>query len=449
MKKVINAIKKYPFILILVLILVVFTPYSLFSPGQSRKRAVVIAIGLDKIENEYEISFLTFIPSPNQEFQQSNSVVSGKGSSVSEAVLDAQLTLGKDIGLSHAKTTVVNERMLEEDISSSLDYLMRVVSLPENTVFVCTNTTAKELLMATDSLEQNLGLKLDQLVSYNANEVYITDTSLEAFYKGYYSPTKSSLIGYIEHVKEDGSQSEQGGGQNQSGSQSSGGSQETSQSTSSQGGQQGGAGSSEQNSSAGSSGQSENEKQRGSLQGQSQILNKGDAVLLRDGQKVALLDVDNLNSINLLSTKRSLDSITISDVQTEDEKNVDMTFLVKNKVVSIKTDFQNNIPLFVANINLGVQLSEIDTKAQKVKQNVQNTQITEEIAKKLEQKIKSEFSQMLQIIRENKADVIGVYDSFFTHNRKEFLKFLSSLDDRENFLNHVVFMLNLKIQQDG
>ena len=207
--------------------------------------------------------------------------------------------------------------------------------------------------------------------------------------------------------------------------------------------------SSEQNSSAVSSGQSENEKQRGSLQGQSQILNKGDAVLLRDGQKVALLDVDNLNSINLLSNKRSLDSITITDVETEDGKKVDMTFMVKNKVVSIKTDFQNNIPLFVANINLGVQLSEIDTKAQKVKQNVQNTQITEEIAQKLEQKIKAEFAKVLQILRENKADVLGVYDHFFAENRKEFLSFLSSLDHPEDFLSHVVFMLNLKVEQDG
>lgn len=431
MKKVIDAVKKYPFILILVLILVAFTPYSLFSPGQSRKRAVVIAIGLDKIEDEYEISFLTFIPSPNQEFQQANSVVSGKGSSVSEAVLDAQLTLGKDIGLSHAKTTVVNEKMLEEDVSSSLDYLMRVVSLPENTVFICTNTTAKQLLMATNSLEKNLGLKLDQLVSYNANEVYISDTSLEAFYKGYYSPTKASLIGFLEHVKEEG--------QNQSDSQSSGGQEQSTQ----------GEGQPPESPSGNSSVQTDDEKQRGSLQGQSEILNKGQAVLLREGKKVAMLDVDKLSSINLLSAKKSLDCITITDVHAEENKVVDMTFIVKNKDVSIKTAFQNKIPIFVANINLGVQLSEVDTKAQGFKQNVQNTQITQEIAEKLEEKIKPEFSQMLQILRENKADVLGVYDHFFAENRKEFLSFLSSLDHPEDFLNHVVFMLNLKVEQDG
>lgn len=445
MKFLIDSIKKYPFILVFVIILIVFTPYSLFSPGESRKRAVVIALGLDKVEEEYEISLLTFIPSPNQEFKQSNSVVSGKGSSVSEAVLDAQLTLGKDIGLSHAKTTVVNERMLEEDISSSLDYLMRVVSLPENTVFICTNTTAKELLMATDSLEQNLGLKLDQLISYNANEVYISDTSLEAFYKGYYSPTKSSLIGYIEHVKEESSDETQKSNSSQSlGSESSQG-----QSKDDSSGQNSNDTISKQSEESNNVSDATNEKQRGSLQGQSQILNNGDAVLLRDGKKVALLDVDNLNSINLLSNKKSLDSITIANAKTEDKQIVDMTFMVKNKTVSIKTEFENNTPIFIANVNLGVQLTEIDTKGQQVRQNVQNTEITDEIAVKLEQKIRSEFTQMLRILRDNKADVLGVYNTFFNQNRKNFLQFLSSLDDEENFLNYIVFMLNLKIQQDG
>lgn len=449
MKKIINGIKRYPFIIVLVIILLFFTPFALFSPGESRRRAIVIAIGLDKLEEEYEISFLTFIPKPNQEFEQSNSVVSGKGSSVSEAILDAQLTLGKDIGLSHAKTTVVNEKMLEEDVSSSLDYLSRVISLPENTVFVCTNTSAKQLLMATDSLEKNLGLKLDQLISYNANDVYITDTSLEAFYKGYYSPHKSSIIGFIEHVKEEPS----GGGQ----SQGSSGSQEAQS-----GGQGEQAGSSNASSSGGgsavasSSGQEtseaggeQSEKQRGSLQGQSQILNKADAILLREGKKVAKLDVDNLNSINLLSEKHSLDSITIDNVACECGKIVDMTFLLKNKQVAIQTDFQNGVPLFIANVSIGVQLTEIDTKGQEIKQNAQSTKISDEIASKLEMKIRSEFAQMLKILRDCKADVMNVYAKFFKNDRKKFENFLSSLDDREDYLNHITFMLNMKIRQDG
>lgn len=452
MKKIINGIKRYPFIIVLVIILLFFTPFALFSPGESRRRAIVIAIGLDKLEEEYEISFLTFIPKPNQEFEQSNSVVSGKGSSVSEAILDAQLTLGKDIGLSHAKTTVVNEKMLEEDVSSSLDYLSRVISLPENTVFVCTNTSAKQLLMATDSLEKNLGLKLDQLISYNANDVYITDTSLEAFYKGYYSPHKSSIIGFIEHVKEEPS----GGGQSQgsSGSQEAQSGGQGEQAGSSNASSSGGGSAVASSSGGGSSGgdeasQSEGEKQRGSLEGQSQILNKADAVLLREGKKVAKLDVDNLNSINLLSEKHSLDSITIDNVACECGKIVDMTFLLKNKQVAIQTDFQNGVPLFIANVSIGVQLTEIDTKGQEIKQNAQSTKISDEIASKLEMKIRSEFAQMLKILRDCKADVMNVYAKFFKNDRKKFENFLSSLDDREDYLNHITFMLNMKIRQDG
>lgn len=451
MKRIIEMIKKYPFIIVLIVILIFFTPFAIFSPGESRRRAIVLAIGLDKIEDEYEISFLTFIPKPNQEFEQSNSVVSGKGSSVSEAVLDAQLTLGKDIGLSHAKTTVVNEKMLEQDISSSLDYLSRVISLPENTVFVCTNTSAKELLMATYSLEKNIGLKLDQLISYNANDVYITDTSLEAFYKGYYSPHKSSLIGFIEHIKDDSQQAQGGesgqssGGQVGESGQSSGGQNSGGQTEVGNSGED----SSSQSSAGSESGSADGEKLRGSLEGESQILNKADAVVLREGKKVAKLNIDNLNSINLLSEKHSLDSITVENVECECGKVVDMTFLLKNKQVAIKTVFQHGKPLFVANVLLGVQLTEIDTKGQEIKQNAQSTRITEEIAEALEIKIKDEFATMLKILRDCKADVLNVYDEFYRYNRKDFEKFLSSLADKDDYLNNITFMLNLKITQDG
>lgn len=452
MKKVIDWIKKYPFILVLIVILVFFTPLAIFSPGESRKRAIVLAIGLDKIEDKYEVSLLTFIPTPNQEFTESNSVVSGIGVSISEAIFDAQLTLGKDIGLSHAKTTVVNEKMLEEDITSSLDYLARIASLSENTVFICTNTSAKELLLATNSLEENLGLKLDQLISYNSNEVYTMDTSLEAFYIGYYSPQKSSLIGFVEHIKEEKGENQSTGQDSGSSSQQSGG-----QSGGESGEQSGG----EENASMQSANQknsslqtdetalTEKDKQRGSLSGQSEILNMGDAVVLREGKKVAMLNIDNLNSLKLLTNKKSFDTIKIYNVQYEQDKAFDMVFTIQNKQVAIKTAFQNGVPMFIINLNLGVQLSEIDTKGEEFKEETQFTEITEEIDSKIQQTIRSEFADTIKILRESKADVIGVYEKFYRNNRKDFLKFLNSLDDKNDYLNNIVFLMNFKIQSDG
>lgn len=438
MEKIYKYFKKNPFVLLLILILVFFTPNSLFSPGENRERAIVIALGLDKVDDQFELSLLTFIPTPNQEFKQTNSVVSGKGNSISQAIFDAQLTLGKEIGLSHAKTTIVSQSMLNEDISSSLDYLSRVASLPENTIFICTNSSAKDLLKATNSLEENLGLKLDQLVSYNANDVYVTDTSLEAFYQGYYSVEKSSLIGYIEYVKEDENSASQNSGGETSQSEGNASGENTSQNDGEKTTLQ-----QEQTS------QNNNEKERGSINGQSQILNKGQAVLLRKGKMVAKLDINDLNSINLLDNKEVLQSIKIKDVNVEDNKIVDMVFVIKNKNVTINTYFQNDYPIFVADVNLNLKLSEIDTKGQEIKSNTQFTEISSQISKKIETDIKEQFYKTLKILRENKTDIINVYDTFFRQNRKQFEKFYNNLNDKEDYLNNITFMLNLRILSDG
>ena len=60
-------------------------------------------------------------------------------------------------------TTIVNEELLQEDVTQHLDYLSRVASLPENTVFVATNKTAKELLRLSQISKSNTGLKLEQI----------------------------------------------------------------------------------------------------------------------------------------------------------------------------------------------------------------------------------------------------------------------------------------------
>ena len=171
--------------IVFIIILIFFTPFSIYSPGENRNRGVVTAIGIDRLQDEYEVSLLTFIPTANQSYQEKTSVISGKGESVADAIYNAQIAMGRKIGLSHAKTTVVNESLLEEDVASTVDYLSRVASLPENTVFVCTNKSAKQMLEQSHDLVDDLGLKLEQIIGYNANNIYITDTSLEAFYKGY------------------------------------------------------------------------------------------------------------------------------------------------------------------------------------------------------------------------------------------------------------------------
>ena len=157
MKRRIVVAFKSPMIIVFIVILLFFTPFAIYSPGESRNRGVVTAIGIDRIDQQYEVSLLTFIPTANQSYQEKTSVISGKGNSVAEAVYNAQIAMGRTIGLAHAKTTIVNEELLSEDVSTTVDYLSRVASLPENTVFVCTNNSAKEVLEQSKNLVSDLG----------------------------------------------------------------------------------------------------------------------------------------------------------------------------------------------------------------------------------------------------------------------------------------------------
>lgn len=428
MKKLFNKFKSNPMLLVFIIILVFFMPSALFSPGESNQKAIVTAIGLDKENGEYEISLLTFIPTPNQTYVETNSVISGKGKTVANAISNAELTLGKEIGLSHAKTTIVSESVLQDDVAMDIDYLSRVSSLSENTVFICTNESAKEFLLAAQSLEKEIGLKLEELISYNVNNIYVADTTLEAFYKGYFSPNKASLLGYLslEETGEGGSETGSSGG-------SSGG-----------GGSGGGAGGvaspSESGGGAGCSG--------GGNQNAKKISNEGDVVLLKSGIMVAKLSEEQLNGINILNPKAVSQIITIDNINTGKYHNASLTFIVRNKRIMTATKFENGIPIYVANIVMGMELIEAKEESGVVINNYELSEIPKPVEFEIEQKIKREFADTLSLLRSKRTDVIGIREKFEKENRKNFHKFLAELDDPDDFLRFINFELIIKVQSD-
>ena len=68
--RLLKAIKHTPMILVLLFILIFLTPMAIFSPGENKNRAVVTAVGIDKMDEQYEVSFLTFIPTANQTYKK-------------------------------------------------------------------------------------------------------------------------------------------------------------------------------------------------------------------------------------------------------------------------------------------------------------------------------------------------------------------------------------------
>ena len=420
MKEKFKKIYKNPMFFIFIIILIFFAPLAIYTPGESRNRGVVTAVGIDKLDEEYEISLLTFIPTVNQSFEEQKSIISGKGVSVAEAIYKAQIAMGRKIGLFHAKTTVVNEKLLEEDVAQHLDYLSRVASLPENTVFIATNRTAKELLSLSQISKNNTGLKLEQIVGFNAENLYVTDTSLEAFYEGYYSDVKSSIIGYLCVEDED--------------------SAETKASVKK-------ASTSEDRGSDMSSMNMQQNSESSSQQGKSSLINCGKSILIKNGKKAEVLDIDMLNAVNLLNTKSKNQILRIRDVDLNGEK-VNLNYRVLDKQIIKSSKFENGYPVFIAKVNLGIDLVEVEGIHADLKVNAEYSEINEEIGNKLNKEIKGQFSKAISMLKRNNADVIEINREFFTTNRNEYLNFIRSNGGAENFLKFVTFKLIVSVEPD-
>lgn len=418
MKKLIKRYTKNPMLLVFLLILIFFTPLAIYSPGENKIKGVVTAIGIDKTEEEYEVSLLTFIPTANQTYKQQNAVISGKGQSVSEAIYNAQLSMGRSVGLAHAKTTVVSEDILkEEDVARVVDHISRVSSLPENTVFICTNGKAKQLLESTVALESELGLKLEQLIGFNALNLYSIDTSLEAFYRGYYSDTHSSIIGEL-NLADPSSQEGHNSSNSSPPGQSSGGEQSA-----------------------------EGSAMQGQNKGKKTISNQGESVILKNGEMVAKLSSDQLNALNLINPKSINQIVNLNDVQLEEGKH-DLSYRVRNKRVLKSTKFENGYPVYMAQVILGLELTEVDGENKNLHENTEMSKMPKEIRDKLNLTLKKNFTQSLKILVENKTDIIDITQEFFKNDRKSFQKFIKKLDSVDQFIEHVNFKVAIVVSPD-
>lgn len=423
MKSKLKGLLRNPMMIVFILIMIVFMPPKIFASGENRERGVVTAVGIDKVGDEYEVSFLVFIPSVNQSFDDKESVITGKGNSVGEAVFEAQVAMGRKIGLYHTKTTVVNLELMEEDGVNALDYFGRLAGFPENTIFICTQKSAKELLQATQTLREDLGFKLEQLVGFNADHVYASDTSLESFYRGYYSPTKSSLIGYL--TLEDEMQEE-----NLDVNVNPAETEET--------------GSSGSGTLGGSSGGNED---GGKGDKKLKIINTGKSAIVKNGKIVKVLTLDQINTINLLNNKSLKQVIKIEDIEIEGER-VNAVYEILGKKTTITTKFENGIPVFDANVIINLSLIELENASSEFKVNTEFTKLSRVAREKLDQKIRLQFADIIKILKEEGTDVLDVSDQFLRNCRKEYSHYVKNVTSAENFIKDVVFKLSLDLQAD-
>lgn len=120
--------------------------------------AITLALGIDKIEDEYQVSAQVVVPSELAK-------AGGKGSSTAtlytargDTIFDAFRTMTKDsprkIYPGHLQILVISEELAQEGIGKSLEFFSRDPELrPDFYVVIAKDVTAKEVLNVSTTLE--------------------------------------------------------------------------------------------------------------------------------------------------------------------------------------------------------------------------------------------------------------------------------------------------------
>ena len=399
-KKFFKTLFKTPMIILFLFVAVFFGLPALTKDAEIDEYAVVTAIGLDKADDKVELSLLTFIPIVTQNFEEQYEVVKASGNTLAEAIDFAGLHIGREIGLSHVKMVVVSEDFFKENYpSKELDYLTRNASLALSTTIIATDAKAVDFLNTVKTFNSSTSLKADNLVDFNENYIYSTESTFETFYKGLYSPTRAELVSFISLESEEGEGI-------------------SIQSTGKEGGASG-------------------EKKK--------ILNDGEALLCVDGKEVIKLSKEDVKNINLLKGNYSTGTIIIENFTDDVFKNAKLTFDIFENELKMKVVFEGKTPVVYLNSKIYVRLSEAQQEGKLIKENVELKNISNEAITAISQKLKEYMRDGVKIMRENKADLIDLYTIIYNSNPAKMKKFLDRLEDKDDFLNYVLFKTSSQI----
>ena len=443
MKKVIDAVKRAPMLLALVLIAFCFFPAAIIAPSESAVNAIVTAVGLDKNDDGYEVTLMTFLSHPNQSYSEQYEVITCSAPSVSEAFTNASLQVGKHISPFHTHTAIVSERLLAEDITSSLDYLSRVASLPQSCVLISTNVTSKQFLEFVQELDKESDINLEDLLFYTSNYILWKYTTINSFYEGYYSPVKASLLGHLTIEQGDvngipiaNTENVVGLGSSSGGGQSNGGESGSSRGNASNG-------SANQSNQKEGAPQSDSEQSSGQNSGgakQLQIVNDGSCLLIKEGKMQAHLTKEQLRGLNWLNSSTTGAVITLEDVSDENLDAAKLIYKVQRQQILDRIEYVGGVPVYTANIKLFITLLESNGSKEDTVESEEPVYISDTVRKLIERQVKTEINSSLEFLAQNNADTLDMYERFYQAKRAETKDFMQTQNiSPEEFLKNVVF----------
>ena len=389
---------------IVALFLLVLMPQGIYKQSQIQTTSIVSGIGIDKKDDKIEVSVQILVPQPSSSYAPKQLVSSAMGENIAKAISAIELKVGQELGLAHCYIIILGDEYVKEDITSGLDYLLRSNIMGNNSAILHTDKTAKEVLETSSKLSEQDINNLQNIAKFNQEHYDSSNTNLINFMNDYLSPCPYSIMGTITLEEQ-------------------------------------------QNKEQNASSSSENSKptQENSQESQKILSNNGEAIVLKNGIKIANLKREELGFFSWLDTKSQEGYINIENYSDENLENATITLKINHETAKFDPKLNLQTPILDIKISFECFIENITDENGKII-SVRENILTENFKQKVTEKITNEINAALEISKQHKFDIIGAYTIFNNKFNAKWKNYLKTLENSDDYIKNLLANVSVSMQ---
>lgn len=301
-----NTVRYY----ILIVVALAFLFFSNdFGLTDVQKTAIVMAVGIDREEDEFIVTSQIALPqSSNQgNASQAEQLVS-RGKTIAEAFEQINAKTGWYPKLVFCKLIILGGKTAEKNVFDALDYFLLDEYLSDGCLLATCDGLAKDLLNTTALVDPSSALAMTKVLSSHAQRVgTVLPTTLREFAALYFSESKSGYLPVLKTEPQQEKIGESGGTGSNENQNSSQDSQSQEGGSSSNGGSSGDSGSS----SGGGSGGSSQSGAKGGQTTDKPVFSAQETALFVAGKRVGTLTAEETFAYNAVKNQLRLASYSV------------------------------------------------------------------------------------------------------------------------------------------
>lgn len=407
MKKLKSIFSPRHLIVWIFLVILILTIPEITNPAMSKTEAIVTMLSIDEINEKIMVA--TSVLTPAMEKTANYEVYKGEGDTLDEAIENVSLAIGKSIGFAQCEIMAFGDGISENSIIPSLDYMTRTRKLGRNAMLINFSGEVGEFAQAVVNLNIEKSLSLEDIMNFDKRFILSEESSIDAFYKGFFSEISLGIMPKIKLSKE-----------------------KTANAIEVQQSSVGGGSSTE----PGSGGSGESKKLF--------ILNDGTTSVFKRGKKTLEISPEKIKELNIFLNKSQEGTLKVEGVSDHIYKDDTIILHLSEKSLSYKPEFKNGKPVYNIEVDLTILVEEVVEKYPSKKFLRRNKEfLTDSLIEKLTEQIKQEGFNTIKYCQENQIDLLRVYEQFYRKKYKEFKSYYEK--EQEKYLDQIEYNISVKV----